>query len=142
MQQTRPFGFMINLVARQLERRMAESLRPLHLTPAYLPVILTLAETQPRTQTELATSMNIRQPTMARTLRRMERDGLIIRKPHPDDQRATAITLTDKTMSLLTRIQVIGRQISDDALAELPPERRTQLMADLATISIRLDAYN
>jgi len=79
---------------------------------------------------------------MARTLRRMERDGLIIRKPHPDDQRATAITLTDKTMSLLTRIQVIGRQISDDALAELPPERRTQLMADLATISIRLDAYN
>lgn len=45
---------------------MADALRPLHLTPAYLPVIISLAEHQPRTQSELALSLDIRQPTMAK----------------------------------------------------------------------------
>lgn len=43
MQDYKQFGFVTNLVARQLERRMAEALRPLDLTPAYLPVIISLS---------------------------------------------------------------------------------------------------
>ena len=138
MQDYKQFGFVTNLVARQLERRMAEALRPLDLTPAYLPVIISLSRHQPKTQAELATTLDIRQPTMAQTLGRMERDGLITRTPDGRDRRATSITLTDKTMGLIGQIQDLASDIIDKALEDLSPERRTQLINDLNTVSRRL----
>lgn len=134
----REFGFLVNLVARQLERRMAEALRPIGLTPAYLPVMIGLAQSQPQTQTHLATTLDIRQPTMAQTLGRMERDGLITRIPDTHDRRATSITLSDKAEALLGTIQKLGTDILTDALADIPPDRRKELVQDLQTISRRL----
>ncbi|GAA1394999.1 MarR family winged helix-turn-helix transcriptional regulator [Luteococcus peritonei] len=138
MHDFREFGFLVNLVARQLERRMAEALRPLGLTPAYLPVMISLAQVQPQTQTGLAVALDIRQPTMAQTLGRMERDGLITRAPDSHDRRATSITLTDKAEGLLGAIQDLGSEILTDALADLPEQRRTELAEDLHTVSRRL----
>lgn len=138
MHDFRELGFMVNLVARQLERKMAEALRPHGLNPAYLPVIISLAQDQPQTQSELAIALDIRQPTMAQTLGRMELDGLIARAPDPSDRRATAITLTERTVGLLETIQGLGSDILTDALEDIPAERRTQLVEDLHTVSRRL----
>lgn len=128
----------MNLVARQLERRMAEALRPIGLTPAYLPVMISLAQSQPQTQTHLAITLDIRQPTMAQTLGRMERDGLITRTPDAHDRRATSITLSDKAEALLGTIQQLGTDILNDAMTDIPPDRRAKLVQDLQTISRRL----
>lgn len=48
------------------------------------------------TQAELSRLVGIEQPTMAITLRRMERDGLIQRKPDPDHGRRSHVTLSAK----------------------------------------------
>ncbi|MCL3776779.1 MULTISPECIES: MarR family transcriptional regulator [unclassified Actinomyces] len=138
MQHTQLLGFMINHVARQLERHMAEALRPLGLRPAYLPVLLILAESQPRTQAELATVLDIRQPTMAQTLSRMERDGLITRTPSAHDRRSASIHLTDKARGLTHEVVDIGRRISAEATRSLTPERRARLLEDLGTIAADL----
>ncbi len=42
-------------------------------------------------QTEIAAAVSVEQPTMANTLNRMERDGLVERRPDPDDRRRTLI---------------------------------------------------
>jgi MarR family transcriptional regulator for hemolysin len=49
---------------------------------------------------ELARIIGIEQPTMAVTLRRMERDGLIERSPDPDHGRRTRVKLTKKGKKL------------------------------------------
>jgi DNA-binding MarR family transcriptional regulator len=57
---------------------------------------------QEATQTELSRLIGIEQPTMAITLRRMERNGIIKRSPDPDHGRKSLVKLTAR-----------GRRLSD-----------------------------
>ena len=121
-------GFMINLGARVFERRMAESLAPLGLSPAYLPVIFTLSATGPATQAELARSAEIEQPTMALTLRRMERDGIIYRVPDETDGRRAIVHLTSRAKELIPHIESIAENINSRAFDGMPAGSSAQLI--------------
>ena len=134
-----PFGFVVNLVARQLERHMSEILRPLRISPAAIPILLTLGAGQPRTQADLARALNLRQPTLNQTLARVERDDLIRRQPHGSDRRAAEIHLTDKGWRLVPEVRRLVDEFLDWALQDLPAERRDLLIRDLLTVSNRLD---
>ncbi|ALK10564.1 MarR family winged helix-turn-helix transcriptional regulator [Blastochloris viridis] len=89
-------GYVINLAARLFERALAERIAPLGLTTGQFPVLLALWERDGLTQTELAQIVRVEQPTMAQTLSRMERDGLIVRKPDPADGRRAVVRLTER----------------------------------------------
>ena len=65
-------------------------------------------------QTALARWASVEQPTMANTLNRMERDGLIVRTPDPDDRRSALISLTK-----------LGRQRASEALDSAHGGQRT-----------------
>ncbi|PRX50076.1 DNA-binding MarR family transcriptional regulator [Prauserella shujinwangii] len=121
-------GFVINWCARVFERRMAEALRPLGLAPAYLPPLLTLAATGGATQGELAKAVAIQQPTMALTLRRMERDGLVMRVPDKADQRRAIVRLTPKAEELVPRVEGLARSINEAAFEGLPDDAPAQLI--------------
>ncbi|MDF3624711.1 MULTISPECIES: MarR family winged helix-turn-helix transcriptional regulator [Acetobacteraceae] len=73
---------------------MDEALRPFGLMSGQLPVIFALADGKTRSQRELVNLAAVEQSTMAKTLSRMERDGLIERKPDPNDRRSTTISLS------------------------------------------------
>jgi MarR family transcriptional regulator, transcriptional regulator for hemolysin len=123
---------MINLCARVFERRMAEALAPLGLSPAYLPVIFTLSATGGTTQAELARSAEIEQPTMALTLRRMERDGIISRIPDETDRRRAIVHLTPRAEALVPQIEAIAESINRRAFDGMPADSSAQLI-DLLT---------
>jgi DNA-binding MarR family transcriptional regulator len=123
---------MINLCARVFERRMAEALAPLGLLPAYLPAIFTLSATGDATQAELARSAEIEQPTMALTLRRMERDGIISRVPDPTDGRRAIVHLTPRAEALVPQIESIAENINSRAFDGMPADSSAQLI-DLLT---------
>ena len=131
-------GFMINWCSRVFERRMAEALRPLGLTPAYLPVLFTLADLGTATQGELAKIAAIQQPTMAVTLRRMERDGLVARTPDEADQRRTIMRLTPKAKDLLPEVEAHANQINATALKTLPADASEHFIALLRQIADNL----
>ena len=121
-------GFMINLCARVFERRMAEALTPLGITPAYLPPLFTLSALDGATQSELAKASAIQQPTMAVTLRRMERDVLIFRVQDETDHRRAIIRLTPKAEALVPQVEVLARGINEAAFDGLPAEAPAQLL--------------
>jgi len=52
------------------------------------------------TQKQLLERIDIEQATMANTLSRMERDGLVERRPHPSDKRAQLVFLTNKAAAM------------------------------------------
>ncbi|CDG39786.1 transcriptional regulator [Acetobacter aceti NRIC 0242] len=85
---------MVNWAARLFAREMDEALRPFGLMSGQLPVIFALADGKTRSQRELVNLAAVEQSTMAKTLSRMERDGLIERKPDPNDRRSTTISLS------------------------------------------------
>lgn len=85
-------GYLTNwaarLLTRSLERRLAGG------NAGYMPVFFALIDGIPATQSDLAKWAAVEQPTMANTLARMERDGLIARAPDPNDKRSAVISLT------------------------------------------------
>ncbi|HEX7660095.1 MAG TPA: MarR family transcriptional regulator [Pseudonocardiaceae bacterium] len=107
---------------------MAEALRPLGITPAYLSVLFTLSEVAGATQGELAKASAIQQPTMAVTLRRMERDGLIFHVQDNADRRRLIIRLTPKAKALVPQVEALARGINKAAFEGLPADAPAQLI--------------
>ena len=58
-------------------------------------VLSLLAQAGPRRVGELAASARTTQPGMTRLVGGLERDGLVLRSPDPDDSRAIVVAITD-----------------------------------------------
>ena len=91
-------------LAGQLAKGFSKALQlrasKLGFAPGQFPILLELWREEGLTQRELLDRVDIEQATMANTLARMERDGLVERRLHPSDKRAQLIFLTDKARAL------------------------------------------
>lgn len=93
-------GYQTNHLARLLEQALRERIARHGVVPGQFAQLLALYEEDGLTQNELCNRVRIDQSTMAHTLRRMERDGLVQRTIDPVDRRRTRVTLTDRTREL------------------------------------------
>lgn len=80
------------------------------------------------TQRELAKSVGVEGPTLARLLDSLEAQGLVRRVGVPEDRRAKKIALEDKARPLIEKIEAISRQVREDSFAGIDEEdiRRCQ----------------
>lgn len=124
----RSAGYLINHIARIFARGLTERIRPLGLTTGTFPALLELWETDGLTQKQLVERLDIEQATMANTLARMERDGLILRKKDLSDGRVQRIWLTEQARGL--RDPAITAAIEENAfeLAGLSADERAQFI--------------
>ena len=88
-------GYLINHMARLFAQELTARIKPLGLTTGTFPALLELWDQDGLTQKQLVTRLGIEQATMANTLNRMERDGLVTRRKDPKDGRAAG--LADRT---------------------------------------------
>ncbi|NUQ31856.1 MAG: MarR family transcriptional regulator [Dermatophilaceae bacterium] len=101
--------FALAVAARNVIGLYRPVLEPLGLThPQYL-VMLALWERSPLTLREIGHLLSLEPATLSPLLKRLEAAGLVTRDRHPDDDRALAITLTQR-----------GRDLRAQAL-EVPP---------------------
>jgi DNA-binding MarR family transcriptional regulator len=124
-------GYVVNFVgrafARALERRLA-----LHgVALGQFPLLLTLWEEDGLTQSEIARRLLIEQPTVANTLKRMERDGLIVASADPQNRRLVRIGLTAKGRALENVLIAEAQAVNKAAVAGLT-RRDAALFLDLA----------
>jgi len=92
--------YLASLLAKSFSRALQERGQKLGFAPGQFPVLLELWSEEGLTQKQLLDRLDIEQATMANTLARMERDGLIARKKHPTDKRAQQIFLTAKARGM------------------------------------------
>lgn len=97
--------YLANLLAKGFSRSLSTKASDLGFSPGQYPVLIELWNVDGMTQREILDRLDIEQATLANTLARMERDGLIVRKPHPTDKRAMRNFLTER-----------GRAIEAEAL--------------------------
>lgn len=121
-------GFLANQMARLFAHALAEELTPLKLAPAQFMALLELWEKEGVTQRDLVLRLDVEQATMASTLNRMERDGLIIRRPHPEDSRAQLIFLTSQAKNLKEQAITAARKVNTIALSDLDDAEKECLM--------------
>ena len=95
-------------------------------SPQRLP--LELWEQDGVTQKDLVAKLDIEQATLANTLARMERDGLIRRTRHPNDARAQQIWLTDAARALRDAAYDAANRQNAAALSGLSAEEQERFV--------------
>lgn len=122
-------GYLINHLARMFAQGLAAAIRPLGLSTGTFPALLELWESDGVTQKHLVSKLGIEQATMANTLNRMERDGLITRRKDPEDGRSQLVWLTDQARALHAPAVAAAEGVNHDLLAPLTVDERQQLAA-------------
>lgn len=124
--------YKLNYLSRLLMSELNNQIQPYGVTQGQLPVLCCLDEKEGQTQAELCKNIQVEQPTMANTLRRMERDGLIYRKSSEQDKRQTLVFITEKTQPTVK----VAKQKRDEIVA-LMTKKMTG--AELETFNRLLD---
>ncbi len=122
-------GYLVNHLARLFARGLSQRIKPLGLTTGTFPALLELWETDGLTQKQLVERLDIEQATMANTLARMERDGLILRKKDPTDGRVQRVWLTERARALHGPATEAAQAENASALASLNADEQAQFHA-------------
>lgn len=111
----RILGLAVNTLGRRIVWSLAQRTAQHGVLPGAYPVIAWLMHLNEATQTELSRLIRIEQPTMAVTLRRMERDGIIQRTPAPDHGRKSVVKLTARGRKLSAVISAAAQDVQSVA---------------------------
>jgi DNA-binding MarR family transcriptional regulator len=113
-------GYLLNRAARLIAHMFSRRLQRHGVALAQWAILLFLYARDGQTQRELSRVVAIEPPTVARTIDRMVRDGLVRREPHPHDGRATRVRLTPRALALreeLVAASMAGNQFAARVLS-------------------------
>ncbi len=138
----RALGFLLNDVARLMRKRFEQQARAgaLPLTRAQSTVLAYLARQEGLNQAALAQILEIEPITLARLLDRLQRAGLVERRPDPKDRRAHLLYFTEAAYPLLDRIFALAAAVREDAMAGIKEADRARLVAILTVMKSNLAA--
>lgn len=128
-------GYMTNLAARLFARAIDARLKAVGFSSGHMPVLFALADGSECTQKVLAQVAAVEQPTMAATLARMQRDGLIARRPDPADGRASLFSLTPDALSRVGAVRDAAIAVNAKALSRLSEDEQRSFMEMLGRVA-------
>ena len=131
-------GYLVNHIARLFADGLRKRVEPLGIVPGQFPALLELWIEDGQTQKQLVEKLDIEQATLANTLARMERDGLIERTEHPDDRRAKIINLTEKAKSIRNDAYAAAGETNDQAMASLSKAEQRQFVEFMQRIILTM----
>lgn len=107
----RPLLDELNQLARLNRQSLLIRLAPYGCRPGYLEILDVLARDDGRSQKELLADLSMEQPTLSKTLGRMERDGIICRTRRESDRRTSRISLTEHGYRLVSVAQTAQEEL-------------------------------
>jgi DNA-binding MarR family transcriptional regulator len=130
--------FLIYDVA-QLMRRQADKRARTHGMTRAQWAVLTRLEREPGiTQSRLAALTDVEPITIGRLVDRLEANGLIERRPDPNDRRVWRLRLTAKGAPILKRIAAFRRELHQEMSQGLDPDELDSLVASLQRMRANL----
>ncbi len=136
----RQFGFLLKDVSRLYSRNFERHAVDLGLTLDQCKVLAQLQRNEGLSQARLAYLTDTDPMTLGRLLDRMEADGLVERRPDPDDRRARSLYLQPAALPVLDDIWRHSDSARGESLAGLGAAERAQLMALMQRVQANLDA--
>lgn len=133
-------GYQVNHLGRLLAHALRDRIGPLGVVPGQFAQLRALYELDGLTQAELCARVQVEQPTMASTLARMERDGLIKRVPDPSDRRRSLVMLTPRARAICDELLSLATAVNVLATRGLATHVVATFMTTLAKIIDNLEA--
>lgn len=97
----------------------ASLLAPLGLHPGQEVLLLDLARHGARTQSQLAGACGCEPPTITVSVRRLEAQGVVVRRPSPHDARATIVELSEHGQQLIAQLKAAWQRLAELTVAGL-----------------------
>jgi DNA-binding MarR family transcriptional regulator len=94
-----------------------------------LSVLHTLSRVGPCRLSDLVTTEQIKQPALTSAVAKLERDGLIARRPDPSDGRASMLSLTQEGQSIVSRRHADRVERLRGLIDQLSTANRTRLLS-------------
>jgi len=113
------FAFLLNDVARLLRTFADQKARHFGMTRAQWAVLARLQRSQGLKQSELADMLDLQPITLTRLLDRLSANGLIERRPDPDDRRANRLFLTPAAGPLMEHLNALGEEVMAEVLEDI-----------------------
>jgi MarR family transcriptional regulator, transcriptional regulator for hemolysin len=112
----REFAFLISDVARLMRTYADQRVRSLGMTRAQWAVLARLEHHEGLKQSELAEMLDLQPITLTRLVDRLAANGLIERRPDPNDRRAKRLYLTPLARPLMDRLADLGQDVMGTVL--------------------------
>jgi MarR family transcriptional regulator for hemolysin len=137
---SRPFGFLLQDVARLLKRHFERRARQagLPITRRQAAVMIYVSRHEGVSQAEVAARLDLEPISLVRLLDKLCEDGMVERRAHPTDRRVRTLWLTAAARPVLERILQINREIRAEAFAGMPRATRDAFIAALEQIKENL----
>ncbi len=136
----REIAFNIMDVARMLRTYADQRARQFGISRAQWTVLVRLDRSEGLKQSELAEILDLQPISLTRLLDRLAENGLIERRPDPNDRRANRLYLTPAARPLLIELADLGQELMETVLEGLDDKANERLLRDLVTIKYNLRA--
>lgn len=121
-------GFLLAKAHQRGWAMFSEQIASYDLTPPQFSLLAFLWQQDGLTQTELSELSQIDRTTMGGLIDRMQRNGLLERRTHPQDRRAYQIYLTDRGQDLQPELALIANQVLEQFTACLTDHDKQELV--------------
>jgi DNA-binding MarR family transcriptional regulator len=118
----------IHSAALHLLRRLRTEDDALGVSPPRLSALSVVVRAGPITIGDLAAVERVRPPTMTRLVDGLQSEGLVTRRPHPEDRRAVHVLATQKGVRALAGGRARPIEVLADRLSGLPHRDLTTLL--------------
>ena len=134
-----PLSTAIYQLARAHKALAASLLRDLGLYPNQELLLMQLEGVESRAQSELVRALTLDHSTVAKSLRRLERAGLISRRQSTSDGRAVDVSLTDRGAEIVARVHAVWKQLEATAADGLTPDDLNDAVTRMNAIQRRVE---
>jgi DNA-binding MarR family transcriptional regulator len=118
----------------QLSRKLNTAATDEGLTPTQASVLGLVVGFGPMTAGALLRHEHINPTMLSRVIGRLEEDGLVIRRPDPDDLRSATIEATDSGRAVNARVKQLRADAVAAGASELSPRELAQLLAAIPAL--------
>lgn len=129
-----PLSHAIFRVARLHKSIAGRLLRELGLHPGQELVLMALWTDGPQRQVDLVEKTDTDAPSMARSIARLEKAGLVERHPSPTDGRALIVSATQASLALRAKVGDAWTELERLTAGTLSAEQREAALAALALL--------
>jgi MarR family transcriptional regulator for hemolysin len=127
-------------VARMLRTFADQRARQFGISRAQWVVLMRLDRSEGLKQSELADILDLQPISLTRLLDRLAENGLIERRPDPNDRRANRLYLTAAARPLLKQLAALGEDLMETVLQNVDVVSQDRLLRDLGTMKDNLRA--
>ena len=131
-------GFLIAEISRLMRARFNVTAQKFGLTLAQGRVLAHLGRNEGISQVALSAILDVQPITLLRQIDRLEKAGLLERRPHPTDRRVQQLYLTPLSQPLLDKMFEVHNEVHGQVMAGLDEDERDRLVTALAKIRANL----